>query len=113
MEQLEKIFEVSNKLGTKKIALAYDGMYHFSVDGKQIGSKADYPSIVAEMKSYLLSQVNEMMGGESTPKKPKIQVEDKERLMWSLFLRRGRNGLLDNKATRAETNVEDGRERRA
>ena len=78
MEQLEKIFEVSNKLGTKKIALAYDGMYHFSVDGKQIGSQADYPSIVAEIKSYLLSQVNEMMGGESTPKKPKIQVEDKE-----------------------------------
>ena len=34
--------------------------------------------IVAEIKSYLLSQVNEMMGGESTPKKPKIQVEDKE-----------------------------------
>ena len=45
---------------------------------KAIGSQADYPSIVAEIKSYLLSQVNEMMGGESTPKKPKIQVEDKE-----------------------------------
>ena len=85
MEQLEKIFEVSNKLGTKKIALAYDGMYHFSVDGLYISSGADYPSIVAEIKSYLLSQVNEMMGGESTPKKQKIQIKNNDANVVEVF----------------------------
>ena len=62
MEHLEKIFEVSNKLGTKKLSVSYDGSYHFSVDGLHHGSNSEYSGIISDMKNFILAQVEAMVG---------------------------------------------------
>jgi len=113
MEQLNKIFEVSNKLGASSVALTFDGKWHFQVNGKKVATENEYLSIVGKMKEHLYGQVDAMMSGnqpkaDAKPQKEKVKVsvvmtEDevmKTRKEWSVGnqgdprknQRRGRKG---------------------
>ena len=61
MEQLNKIFEVSKKLGASSVALTYDEKWHFQVNGKKVASENEYVKIIAKMREHLYTQVDSMM----------------------------------------------------